>query len=64
MRPLTGLAVVLTLTLTALAAEAQQAGKLPRIGVLFLGSSSTQAVRTEIVVKRSRRQCWGEQTRS
>jgi len=29
------------LTLTALAAEAQQAGKLPRIGVLFLGSSST-----------------------
>jgi|RhiMetdeSRZDD1v2_1073273.scaffolds.fasta_scaffold563459_2 hypothetical protein len=49
MRLLTGLAVVLTLTLTALAAEAQQAGKLPRIGVLFLGSSSTQAVRAEIV---------------
>ena len=55
MRLLTGLAVVLTLTLTAFAAEAQQAGKLPRIGVLFLGSSSTQAVRAEIVRQELRR---------
>src|SRR5262249_20756359 len=45
----TGLALVLTLTLAALAVEAQQAGKLPRIGVLFLGSSSTPAIHAEIV---------------
>ena len=55
MRLLTGLALVLTLTLAALAVEAQQAGKLPRIGVLFLGSSSTQAVRAEIVRQELRR---------
>src|SRR5262249_41517200 len=45
----TGLALALTLTRAALAVEAQQAGKLPRIGVLFLGSSSTPAIHAEIV---------------
>jgi hypothetical protein len=46
-----GFAVVLvvSLTLVPLGIEAQQSGKPSRIGVLFLGLSSTLGVRAEIV---------------
>ena len=37
------------LLVALLAAEAQQVGKLPRLGMLFLGSPSTQGVRAVIV---------------
>lgn len=41
--------VALTFLVALLAGEAQQVGKAPRVGMLFLGSSSTQGVRAEIV---------------
>jgi len=44
---LVGLAVVLSLTLAPLAAEAQQSTKVPRIGLLGGGSASTNAARTD-----------------
>jgi putative ABC transport system substrate-binding protein len=51
--PLGVLALVLTLLSTPLAAEAQQAGKTPRIGVLFVtspsvGSAFTEALRSSL----------------
>ena len=46
---LTPATVALTFLVGLLAAEAQQVGRPPRIGMLFLGSPSTQGVRAEIV---------------
>ena len=46
---LTPATIALFFLVTLLAAEAQQVGKPPRIGMLFLGSPSTQGVRAEIV---------------
>ena len=46
---LTPATVALTFLGALLAAEAHQVGKPPRVGVLFLGSPSTQGVRAEIV---------------
>ena len=48
---LIGLAVVVAVSCLAspLTSEAQQSGKAPRIGMLFLGSQSIEGVRAEIV---------------
>ncbi len=46
---LTQATVALTVLVALLAGEAQQAGKPPRVGMLFLGAQSTQGVRAEIV---------------
>jgi ABC-type uncharacterized transport system substrate-binding protein len=48
---LIGFAVVLTLglTLAPLVTEAQQAERTPRIGMLFLGSASTQGTRAQLI---------------
>jgi putative tryptophan/tyrosine transport system substrate-binding protein len=48
---LIGLAVILAVSLVAapLSAEAQQPGKIPRIGMLFLGSASTQGIRAQLI---------------
>jgi putative tryptophan/tyrosine transport system substrate-binding protein len=45
---LTGATIALTILVALLAAEAQQLERPPRIGMLFLGSPSTQGVRAEI----------------
>lgn len=42
-------AVALTFFVALLAAQGQQVGRVPRIGMLFLGSSSTNGVRAELV---------------
>lgn len=46
---LTPVTIATMLLVALLAAEAQQVGKLPRLGMLFLGSPSTQGVRAVIV---------------
>ena len=46
---LTPATIALVLLVAVLAAEAQHVGQPPRIGMLFLGSPSTQGVRAEIV---------------
>src|SRR5262245_26320718 len=46
---LTLVTVALAVLVSLLPGEAQQVGKAPRIGILFLGSPSTQGVRAEIV---------------
>src|SRR5262249_3220491 len=52
---LTSASVLLALLVAPLAAEAQQAGKVARVGILFLGSPSTPSPRTELVREELRR---------